>query len=230
VPPDAQFTTAPTLVLSGELDSTTPAADAAAAAGLFPNARQVLFANSFHVVALGDRDDCASAMVRHFVKDLATGPTDCAARIPPVRLVPLFPAQAVDVAPASPITGNEAPQPHLSLAAAAVLTAADAVVRVAHIEGSSGVGLRRGTFELHTVPAGTQILLHDLSWAADLAVSGSVIEDDATGAISGTLHLSGRGFSVGQLQVAWNGRGTPSLATLEGEIDGKRVDATMPAP
>jgi len=232
VAPDAQFTTAPTLVLSGELDSTTPAADAAAAAAaaLFPNARQVLFANSFHVVALGDRYDCASAIVRHFVKELATGPTDCAGEIPPVRLVPLFPARAIDIAPASPITGNKAPQQDLSLAAASVLTAADALLRVTHIEGSSGVGLHGGTFDVQTVPVGTEIILHDLRWASDLAVSGSVIEDDAAGAISGTLHLSGPGSRAGEIRVSWNARRGPSRATLAGEIDGERVAATMPAP
>ncbi len=230
VPPTAQFTTAPTLVLSGELDSTTPAADAAAAAVLFPNARQVLFTNSFHVVALGDHNACASVIVRRFVQDLATGPTDCAGRIPPVRLMPLFPARAGDVAPASPTIGNEAPQQDLSFAAASILTVADVRIRAAHIEGASGVGLHGGTFELQTVSAGTQMLLHDLRWAADLAVSGSIIEDDATGGISGTLHFSGPGSRVGQIRVGWNGRGAPFPATLEGEIDGKRLDATMPAP
>lgn len=230
VSPNAKFTAAPTLVLSGELDSTTPAADAAAAAALFANARQVLFANSFHVVALGDRDACASVIVRRFVAALDPGPTDCAGQIPPIRLVSQFPAYAGDVAPALPISGNTAPKQDLSVAAAAVLTAADALLRVEHIEGSSGVGLRGGTFDVQTVRAGTKMVLHELRWATDLAVSGSVIQDDATGAISGTLQLSSSGSRVGQLRVGWNSHGGLSRATLDGEIDGKSVDATMPAP
>ena len=59
----------PVLVLSGELDSITTAAEGAIVVRQFPNARQVVVANSFHVTAVGDTDRCAVTVLRYFVRD-----------------------------------------------------------------------------------------------------------------------------------------------------------------
>jgi pimeloyl-ACP methyl ester carboxylesterase len=47
VPPNAHFTKAPVLVLSGDLDSLTPALQAKHAAKLFENGRQIIFSQQF---------------------------------------------------------------------------------------------------------------------------------------------------------------------------------------
>jgi pimeloyl-ACP methyl ester carboxylesterase len=71
VPPGTVFPSCPVLVLSGSLDSLTPAEQGEKTAALFPDARQILVANSFHVTALGEQDHCASEIVRRFVRKFA---------------------------------------------------------------------------------------------------------------------------------------------------------------
>ncbi len=67
LPSGGHYSDVPVLVLSGELDSITTPAEGDLAAGQFPNARHVTLANSFHVTAVGDTDDCAVRIVRSFV-------------------------------------------------------------------------------------------------------------------------------------------------------------------
>ena len=66
-PPSGSYPAVPTLVLSGELDSITTPAEGALIARDFPAARQVIVANSFHVTADGDTDNCAVLILRQFV-------------------------------------------------------------------------------------------------------------------------------------------------------------------
>ena len=73
VPPSGSYSDVPVLVLSGELDSITTAAEGDLVAGQFPNARHVVVANSFHVTAIGDTDDCAVGIVRAFVRSRPPG-------------------------------------------------------------------------------------------------------------------------------------------------------------
>lgn len=130
VPPDAVFTSAPVLVLSGTLDSLTPARQGAEVAALFANAQQILVANSFYVTALDEQDYCASVIVRNFVKDLDPGDTACAARIAEVRTVPKFANYARQLDPATPSAGNRGTQNDLRVSATAALTAGDALALV----------------------------------------------------------------------------------------------------
>ena len=67
MPPGGHYSDVPVLVLSGELDSITTPAEGDLVAAQFPNARHVRVANSFHVTAVGDTDDCAVRIVRSFV-------------------------------------------------------------------------------------------------------------------------------------------------------------------
>ena len=69
------------LVLSGDLDSLTPAKQGKHAAELFENGRQVIMPNSFHVTAVGDEDNCASQIAVRFVRDLDPGDTTCTGQI-----------------------------------------------------------------------------------------------------------------------------------------------------
>ena len=56
----------PVLVLNGELDQSTPVADARHVANAFPNATFVEVPNTAHVSALYDFQHCASHIVRRF--------------------------------------------------------------------------------------------------------------------------------------------------------------------
>ena len=60
IPPNMPFTSAPTLVINGELDTLTAPGGGAIVASQFPNAHHIVVANSFHVDAIYDSDDCAS--------------------------------------------------------------------------------------------------------------------------------------------------------------------------
>ena len=55
------------LVLTGELDTITTPAEATLVTRQFPYARRVVVRNSFHVTAIGDTDDCAQRIVRHWI-------------------------------------------------------------------------------------------------------------------------------------------------------------------
>lgn len=230
VPEGATFTAAPTLVISGELDALTTPAEAAQVTALFPHARHLIVANSFHVDAVDDVDDCASRIVQHFVATLDIGDTGCAERINEVRMPPAFVRRAADTPAATAAAGNAAPPPALALAAAAVQTAGDVLARAWESTGGPGVGLRGGTYD--TTKAGAVIgdRLHGVRWAADMAVSGQIAWDQSNGAIHGALSFAGPGAAGGRLDVRWNDRDPHALAQVAGVVDGHRLVAEMPAP
>ena len=96
--PPHGYPSVPTLVLSGELDSITTPAEGALVASQFPRARQILVANSFHVTADGDTDDCAVRILRSFVRTPAHWPAHrCASKVAPVRAMGVFPRHISDV-------------------------------------------------------------------------------------------------------------------------------------
>ncbi|MCX6425099.1 MAG: alpha/beta hydrolase [Actinobacteria bacterium] len=59
-PPDGRYPDIPTLVLSGELDTITTVAEGDLVAAQFARSRHVTMANSTHVTAMGDVNNCAS--------------------------------------------------------------------------------------------------------------------------------------------------------------------------
>jgi pimeloyl-ACP methyl ester carboxylesterase len=230
VPPGATFTSAPVLVLSGDLDSLTPAAQGKKAAALFPHAQQVIVLNSFHVTALGDEDDCASEIVRHFVEFLDPGDTSCAQRIAEVRTVPTFAHRAAELAPAAPIEGNQGTPTDLSVAAAAAFTAGDAIARWWMNLSGSGVGFRGGTFQYSFVRGGYRFQLANDRWVEDVAVSGVIEWAYSTGTVVAHLTLKGPGTEPGTLDLSWDDRRPHATALIRGRIGGRRIAAQMYAP
>ena len=231
VPQGATFTSAPVLVLSGTLDSLTPAEQGKKAAALFPNATQVLVANSFHVTALGDEDDCASEIVRYFVENLSPGDTTCAANIAEVRTVPRFAQSASELAPATPTPGNQGTSSDLRVAAASALTAGDAIARWWMNLSGSGVGLYGGTFQYTYADNAYQFRLTNLEWVQDVAVTGTMSWGyTKPGTVTAQLTISGSGTQSGTLNIAWNDRQPHAMATITGQIGGRTIAATMYAP
>lgn len=225
VPDDASFTTAPTLVLSGELDTVTSPPGGAAAAAQYDNAQQVIVANSFHVTALGDLDDCASQLVRRFVKTLSAGDTSCADRIVEIRTTPAFARSFAEVAVPLAGDGNKAPEKTLREAAAAVQSVGDAMNRWWVNYDGSGVGLRGGSFAYTSSGSVYHFELDALLWTADLPVSGTIDWDRSSGAVSASVTIAN-----GSLQISWNDAAVGAIATVSGKLDGKKVVATLPAP
>lgn len=226
VPADVTFTEAPTLVLSGELDTVTAPPSGAAAAAQFKNSQQVIVANSFHVTALGDTDDCASELVRRFVKTLSPGDTSCSSGIVEIRTTPAFARSYEEVAVPQPGAGNKAKDKALREAAAAVQSVGDAMNRWWVNYDGSGVGLRGGSYTVASQGSGAyHYELNAYQWTADLPVSGTIDWDRDSGAVSAQVTLSN-----GKLQISWNDTQAGAVATVTGKIDGKKVVATLPAP
>lgn len=230
VPPGTVFPDVPVLVLSGLLDTLTPAEQASEAAALFPNAVHVLFANSFHVEAEGDLYGCASAIAVNFFRDLVPGDTTCAAQIAEVRMVPRFARSLTELDPARPGPGNAGDRADLQAVAAAVLTAGDAVARWWVNFSGSDVGLRGGTFRIAESGNAARITLDEDRWVNDLAVSGTITwQTTAPGPVAATLNFTAPG-GPGTLTVTWQSLVPRARATIEGSIGGRWIVATMAAP
>ncbi len=86
IPPGARFPRVPTLILAGDLDTSTALGTARTLARSFPHVRFVTFRNRGHVLLA---TPCGQQLVARFVARLDPGHTRCAARQPPLR-----PAQA----------------------------------------------------------------------------------------------------------------------------------------
>jgi pimeloyl-ACP methyl ester carboxylesterase len=231
VPPNAQFTKAPVLVLSGDLDSLTPALQAKHAAELFENGRQIIFPNSFHVTADGDEDNCASAITQRFMRALDPGDTSCTDRISEVHLVPKFVATAAEVTAATATAGNQGTDVDLRVAAAAAYTAGDALANWWVNYSGDGVGLQGGRYH-YTSPGNlTYFTLDKLKWVEDLKISGKMKWDyNYPGAVIAHLTISGPATEPGELTVTWNSRVPLAQAVVKGKIGGRKISATMYAP
>jgi pimeloyl-ACP methyl ester carboxylesterase len=230
VPPGTVFPSVPVLVLSGELDSLTPAQQGAEAAALFPNARQIVLANSFHVTAEGDLDDCASVLAVNFFRDLDPGDTSCASHIAEVRMVPKFARLWSELDPAIPGAGNQGTPADLQGAAAAALTAGDAIARWWVNTSGSGVGLRGGQFRYTESTDTVTFALNNAQWVEDLAVSGSIVWHPVKpGSVVAQLTFN-TPSGEGSLTVSWYDRQPQARATIQGMIGGRTIVATMQAP
>lgn len=218
----------PALVISGEFDDVTSRQQGAIAVAQFPHGRHLIVANSFHVNALAPaRGTCLPDLVRRFIETSEVGETACAAAVPVVPLVARFPRHAADMPPALPGAGNEAAAASLSLAAAAVATADDAIDRLESRQGEGkGPGLRGGSFTTAKAAGGTRLTLDRLRWAEDLAVSGTVEVPDGQGTATAELSIEGRGT----LTASWPVMAASSRVRITGAIDGKPIMAEMPAP
>ena len=230
IPAGMPFTSAPTLVINGELDTLTAPEGGAIVAAQFANAQHIVVANSFHVDAIYDTDDCASKIVRRFIATLDAGDVSCAANVKPVRLVPFFPRRARDAIPAKPGSGNTATARDLALASAAVQTAGDVIARWYINFTTQGRGLHGGTWSYTGYGLVPHFTLHNVRWVRDLKVSGNAVWNGRNGRVRGTLTWQNQAGENAQIDVRWNDRDHNGLARLSGSVGGRTIHATMPAP
>jgi pimeloyl-ACP methyl ester carboxylesterase len=241
VPANATFPRTPVLVLSGELDTVTSPSEGAATAALFPSATFIETTNMVHESAIGDEgyfippngqdlSQCIGPIVRHFIESGGTvGDQSCVRNIRPIRTVPAFATKYADVAPASPAAGNRTDETGLRLASAAAETVGDVIARYYVNDEGSGSGLRGGTFDFDNTDTGYEFDLDDLQWTRDLKVSGKIEWNQLSGEIAAKIRFTAKGHS-GKLTIVWNDRETEAIATLSGDIDGKRLEAERLAP
>ena len=236
VPPDAAMPAIPVLVLSGEFDDITSPAEGAIVAGLFPQGRQVVLANSFHLTALPPlADHCGIEIARRFIASGGdAGDTGCAARVAPYRVRPAFARRVADVAPARALPGNQVSEADLQSVAAAVQVLGDAIDRAESSSHGSGPLLRGGRYEMRYLRRGSyfgiQVELRAARWVEDLAVDGRLQWPQGPGAATAALRFTTPGGQQAQVDVRWVEPGAGQQAQLSGQVGPHRLRATMPAP
>ena len=210
---------------------TTPA-DGAAVARAFKRGRQILLVNSFHVNALPRaRSTCAAELVRRFIETLSPGDTDCASRVPAVRLLPGFAAHAAELEPASGLKGNFADAAQLKLVSAAVLTAGDVLVRLQSNSTGRGPGLRGGSFHIVRRGGHARVLLDGVRWSEDLAVSGTIdAPAGRRGTVRARLAIAGPAGLSGRLRISWQEGVAAARARIRGAFNATAVVAQTAAP
>jgi hypothetical protein len=217
------------LVISGELDNMTPVADGVLTAAHFSHAHHVIIANSFHVNALpGARSDCAAILVRRFIETLATGDEGCAAAVPSVRLVPRFARVLQELDAAHARADNRADKDALRAVSAALLTCEDVISRAVQNGAGKGRGLRGGDFTASAQGEGYRLLLHEVRWTQDLAVSGRIDWPGRGGLVRARLNL--KGAAAGTLTVSWPEGAELPRAEAHGVLNGASVAADAAAP
>lgn len=228
-PPGADYPDVPTLVLNGDLDTITASSGAREVARRFPNSTFVEVENSFHVTAILDKDDCASRIYTRFVATLAAGNTSCARKVAEQHLVPLFADRLSDVAAAEPAKSDESRKSDRQLAAAAAATVADVVARWwVNYDGTS-VGLHGGRWTYE----GDDPVVFDLD-AVELVpgveVTGTARWNIDRGSATADVTARSSDGKKGELRISWPTRVRRADATLTGDIAGRRLSASMPAP
>jgi hypothetical protein len=127
------------------------------------------------------------------------------------------------------LAGNEAKTAELKLAAAALDTVGDVFARFIVTFGI-GSGLRGGDFTYTLTNTGYDFDLNGVKWTNDLAVSGSVRWELASGNVLADVRLRQGGKNIGTLSMTWNDVRADAVATLTGTIHGQTVKAKRIAP
>jgi pimeloyl-ACP methyl ester carboxylesterase len=229
---DVRYPDVPALIVSGELDDLTTLADGAAVAAAFKQGRQIRVANSFHVNALPHaRSTCAARIVRRFIATLDAGDTSCTAQVPPLRLVPRFARHAAELEAAAALPGNRADASQLRSVSAAVMTAGDVLARLSGNSTGQGVGLRGGSFRISNDTSITHVVLDQVRWTEDLAVSGTIDKPTAhTGMVHALLRWAAPDARTGEIAVEWPQGVANSVAAIRGKVADAAVIARTGAP
>jgi pimeloyl-ACP methyl ester carboxylesterase len=221
----------PALIISGELDNMTTVADGAAVAKEFAHGRQLLLANSFHVNALPHaRSACAAQIVRRFVQSLNPGDMSCAQSVPEVRLVPQFSRRVHNLAAARAVGGNAADPEQLRAVTAAVLTVGDVIARLESNTSGKGEGLRGGAFSVKKTTDRYWLMLRDVRFTEDLAVSGKFSWPAHGGVAEGKLTLAGTPELSGTLSATWIEGAAQAQTHIHGTLGQAIVAADTSAP
>jgi pimeloyl-ACP methyl ester carboxylesterase len=231
VPPGATFPSIPALVLSGDLDTTVPSADARDVAKLFPDSHFIELAGSGHHTLFSFRSGCSQALVQRFLASRAVGNTSCARR-PGITFpaVGRFPRLARGVQPAlvsSRASDHSTPRGR-RVAAAAAWTLRD-VLDNAESSDPNGVGLRGGSYAGEFGDSALTLKLTRVRFTQDVTVSGHVTLQ-YKGGLAAKLNVHGPGGQSGQLRISgvYLARGAKRLR-ITGLLGARQVSLAIPA-
>ena len=234
-PPGLPHPNVPVLVLNGEFDQATPIADARRVAAAWPRSTLVEVPNTAHITALDDFQNCAAVIAQRFLRTLGAGDTSCVQRMPANYVVPEFPQRLAGAPEASPAGSDDRSTPAgRRLAWVAGSTIGDALARwYSVLYAPHGVGLRGGGF----VARGAyfswgplRLTFHADRFVSDVATSGRAIWSRSVSFVRASLTVTGPHGLTGNLQVGFPTNVDGGLATVTGDVGGRPVDLTMPAP
>jgi pimeloyl-ACP methyl ester carboxylesterase len=224
----------PVLVINGELDITTPLANAEAVAQAWPNSTMVVTANEIHVSAFADHEPCASAIIRTFIESGGdAGDTSCADALPQIHVVEAFPRAVTDAPEADAAQGDTDASTALDrqVAWAAAETVGDSLARWWNtLWTTTGHGLRGGTYRVrgpyssHTAPLVLE--LDGVRFVDDVPVSGTVTWDRETNLVTADLQVEGP--APGELAIEFASDAQSDVTTIQGTLGGRDIDLTMP--
>jgi len=230
VPPGATYPDVPVLAMVGDMDTLNPVELAAATAALFPGSTLVEVAEAGHLTILWTQ--CAAGLQSQFFETLQVGDTSCTKT--PETIWPAlgrFPLVAADAHPAEVNPGgeNQIGEPERKVVTVGVATAIDALKR-STIGSGNGVGLRAGTFQSTVDANGNQTTtLTNCAFAADVIVNGTLIWGSDM-SFKADLTVSGSGTAGGTLHVigAFEAPGTVGEFNVSGTLGGKNVAVLVP--
>jgi len=228
VPPSAGFQGVkfPVLVVNGELDTATSPVENTQCAAQFPKewVQHVMLVNMVHEVLVfsgaptsGDLAHCASPNINQFFRASSFDGIDwsCAAKVRPVRVVPVFAVTLDQLQGAAMPTyttglvgaeknddeyyGFAASASARELSADSAFSPAQLTLRLSsvaieaagdalvRVHSSKGPGLRGGSFSVDETATGQLIKLSAVRWTTDSIVSGALEWNQNTGLVSGNL-------------------------------------------
>jgi pimeloyl-ACP methyl ester carboxylesterase len=230
IPAGSTFPSIPALVLSGDLDTTVPSADARDVAKLFPRARFVEIADSGHHTLFSFRSACSSTIVQRFLDSRTVGNTSCARRpglvFPAVGRFPRLARDAVPAVASSRARDDSTPGGR-RVAAVAAWTVRDVLDHAQN--DPNGVGLRGGTFAGKFGDSALTITLTGVRFTQDVTVSGPVTLQ-YTGGLAARVEVRGPHGQSGRLDItgAYLAPGATRLKIV-GQLGGRRVALAIPA-
>jgi len=227
-PLDGAYPAVPTLVLSGELDTITTAAEGDMVAERFTRSRHIVVANGLHVVGGAGPDSCGAQLVRHVIRtgdiEIPLALEECASTAPPIRAVGTYPRELAGVQLPAGVADDERSR----VTVAAANTAADLIDRWWQGYSDTGFGLRGGEWR-YSGTKRVRFTLDGVKLVRDLPVSGTVTWNRRTASVSVDLRVPASS-SVRTVTGSWNADTDGALATLR--VTGALGPATLtfPAP
>lgn len=229
-PPHPTYPNVPTLVMSGDLDTTVPTEQVRKVASLFPGSTFVRVPEAGHETILWTQ--CAASLQSEFFETLQVEDSSCTTT--PETVWPAlgrFPLVATEARPADvdPDGNNQIGELERKVVTVAVATAIDALKRTT-IGSGSGVGLRGGSFRSSLDANGNQVItLYNCSFARGVIVSGTVTWGTGL-SLTADLMVAGLGSADGDLHVegTWEAPGSVDKFRISGNLGGKRAAVLIP--
>ncbi len=221
----------PALLLSGELDPTTPASLAGGVRRVLTAADRVRIAGAGHTTVFAG--PCSVQITVRFLRTLETGDTSCADTPNfPFRASSDFPLLARGARPAAALPANHAPRLDRRVATVAARTVQDAWLLSLQTPDAVGEahGLRGGTFSYdYTASDHAVVRLDRVRLARDVVVSGRSTLVYASDELTWRVRVRGPHGRDGRItgEGIWASHRPPHLLRLRGALGHGRVAVTL---